>query len=142
MPDFDILAEAAAIAQKAQFAGIRQHELEGILQKTKIFGSAVSWERCRRRLTYSQHHSGILRAVAECRSHQCGVSRAELDLVLKIGIAYLMDLERGVLDLASAFELLTSPQCLFVIKGLGFRDEDITPDKVEKFLLQRGDWWV
>lgn len=142
MPDFDILAEAAAIAQKAQFAGMRQNELEIILQKTRTFGSAVSWERCRRRLTYRQHHNGILLAVAECHAHQCGVSRTELGHVLKIDMDYLMDLERGVLDLVSAFELLTSPQCLFIIKGLGFSDEDITPDKVEKFLLKRGDWWV
>ncbi len=142
MGDFNILAEAATIAQKAQLAGLRQQELDIILRRTKIFGNAVSWERCRRRLTYRQHHNGILLAVAECHRHQCGVSRAELGLVLKIDTDYLMDLERGVLDLVSAFELLTSPRCLFIIKGLGFNDDDVTPDKIEKFLLQRGDWWV
>jgi len=144
----DILSQAGIVASHA-FARsstptVLHQEIDVgvIFDKAKIFGHAVFWERCRRRLTYRQHHTGMQEAIAVCSKHSCGISRNELAQVRKIDFQFLEFLERGTLSLAQALELLTSCQCLFIIKGLGFSDEDVTPSKMERFLLQRGDWWV
>lgn len=144
----DILTEAEVVATHAfarsSIPTILHQEIDlgVIFDKAKIFGHAVSWERCRHRLTYRQHHNGIQEAIAACSRHACGVTRRELVQAHKVDLQFLEFLERGTLSLVQALELLTSCQCLFIIKGLGFSDKDVTPAKMERFLQQRGDWWV
>ena len=142
----DILAQFEAIAEQAM-ANVPSFltptvDLNIIHRQATLFGQAVYWERCRKGLTHSEHHLGILGAVATCVRHNCGVSRTELELVKLATPAFLAELERCQLDIAQQLTLLSSAQGLFIVKGLGFSDSDITSEKIERFLLKRGDWWV
>lgn len=142
----DILAQFEAIAEQAM-ANVPSFltptvDLNIIHRQAKLFGQAVYWERCRKGLTHAEHHLGILGAVATCVRHNCGVSRTELELVKLATPAFLAELERCQLDIAQQLTLLSSAQGLFIVKGLGFSDSDITSEKIERFLLKRGDWWV
>ncbi len=142
----DILAEFEAVAARAM-AEVAPFftpsvDLNIIHQQARLFGQAVYWERCRKGLTHTEHHLGILEAVATCVKHSCGVTKAELAVVRLANPAFLAELERCQLDISQQLTLLTSAQGLFIVKGLGFSDSDITPQKIERFLLKRGDWWV
>ena len=142
----DILAQFEAIAEQAM-ADVPAFltptvDLNIIHRQATLFGQAVYWERCRKGLSYTEHHFGILEAVAACVRHSCGVSRTELELAKLANPAFLAELERCQLEIPQQLTLLTSAQGLFIIKGLGFSDSDISPQKIERFLLKRGDWWV
>lgn len=148
MLDNDIIAQIESVAAHADARHNtpsvlgRVVDVKVIFDKARLFGQAVYWERCRKSLSHSQHHIGILEAVAACIRHDCGVSREEIRLARLIDSQFLSELEIGTLSLVQALTLLTSTQSLFIVKGLGFSDADITSQKMERFLLQRGDWWV
>ncbi len=148
MTDYDILAEIETIAAHAD-AKLSAPSVLGqvvnidiINRQARLFGRAVLRERCRQGMALTNHHFGIREAVAACIRHRCGVSHEEVCLVRLVNPSFLAELENGTLGLVQSLTLLTSVQGLFIVKGFGYSDSEITSQKMERFLLQKGDWWV
>ncbi len=148
MSNLDIIAQIEAVAAHAQAKQSspsilgQEVNVDLIYNQAIQFGQSVHWERCRKGLSHAQHHLGVLEAVVVCSRHSCGMSHEEARLARLVDPSFLAHLENGTLSLVQSLTLLTSTQGLFIVKGLGYSDSEITSAKMERFLLQRGDWWV